>query len=106
MKTTTAARIDGLTAAEAVTGEVAIPLPHLERIAFKAQDVAEMLNVPLSRVRRHTRARLFPCHRMGTRMIRYTREDIAKYLERCAQPGFPKRNSLNIPGSPGSRPNG
>jgi excisionase family DNA binding protein len=51
-----------------------------------ADDVAELLNVPVSRVRESTRSGAIPHVRLG-RYVRYREADVASWLELCSQPG-------------------
>jgi excisionase family DNA binding protein len=58
-----------------------------QKIAYTAEEVAQKLSLSLVTVRRHTRAGMFPCHRIG-RAVRYTETDITKYLERWEDEGY------------------
>ena len=59
-----------------------------ETIAYTAEQVADLLNLSVKTVRRHTTDGWFPCHRIGKRAIRYTRADIDSYLARWAYEGY------------------
>ena len=54
-----------------------------------AAEVAELLNVPTSWVRDHTRAGAIPHLPLG-RYVRYRREDLLAWLEVLAQGGGPR----------------
>jgi excisionase family DNA binding protein len=51
-----------------------------------ADEVAELLNVPVSWVRESTRSGAMPCVELG-RYKRYRRSDVEAWLELCSQPG-------------------
>ena len=53
---------------------------------LNAQEVAELLHVPVSWVRESTRAGAIPHVQLG-RYKRYREADVAKWLESCSQPG-------------------
>jgi excisionase family DNA binding protein len=51
-----------------------------------ADEVAELLNVPVTWVRESTRSGAMPCVELG-RYRRYEREAVLEWLEMCKQPG-------------------
>jgi excisionase family DNA binding protein len=51
-----------------------------------ADDVAKLLNVPVSWVRESTRSGAMPCVELG-RYRRYVRADVEVWLDGCKQPG-------------------
>jgi excisionase family DNA binding protein len=51
-----------------------------------ANEVADLLNVPVSWVRESTRSGAMPCVELG-RYRRYVRADVQAWLEGCKQPG-------------------
>jgi excisionase family DNA binding protein len=51
-----------------------------------ADEVAELLSVPVSWVRESTRSGAMPCVELG-RYRRYVRADVEAWLEGCKQPG-------------------
>jgi len=51
-----------------------------------ADDVAELLSVPVSWVRESTRSGAMPCVRLG-RYVRFERAAVEGWLEECRQPG-------------------
>ena len=53
-----------------------------------ANEVVELLNVPLSWVRESTRSGAMPCVELG-RYRRYARVDVEAWLDRCKKPGRP-----------------
>jgi excisionase family DNA binding protein len=53
-----------------------------------AQEVAELLAVPVSWVRESTRSGAVPCVELG-RYRRYRREDVEAWLASCSKPGRP-----------------
>lgn len=53
-----------------------------------ANEVAELLNVPVSWVRESTRSKAIPCVRLG-RYVRYELPVVEAWLEECRQPGRP-----------------
>ena len=53
-----------------------------------ADDVAELLAVPVSRVRESTRSGAMPCVELG-RYRRYRAADVEAWLEGCSRPGRP-----------------
>ena len=59
----------------------------VERMAFTAREVAEMIGVSFDTVRRATAEGLLPCRRLG-RSVRYTRADIHSYLDAHRDGGY------------------
>jgi excisionase family DNA binding protein len=53
-----------------------------------AEDVAEMLSVPVSWVRESSRSGAIPCVRLG-RYVRFVEGDVLEWLEQCKTPGRP-----------------
>jgi excisionase family DNA binding protein len=53
-----------------------------------ANEVAAMLNVPVSWVREHTRSGAIPHQPLG-RYVRYDEADVLAWLQECKQPGRP-----------------
>jgi excisionase family DNA binding protein len=53
-----------------------------------AEEVAELLAVPVSWVRESTRSGAMPCIELG-RYRRYRREAVERWLEECSKPGRP-----------------
>ena len=53
-----------------------------------ANEVADLLNVPVSWVRESTRSRAMPCVRLG-RYVRFERDAVIAWLKECRQPGRP-----------------
>jgi excisionase family DNA binding protein len=53
---------------------------------LNASEVANLLNVPESWVREHTRSGAMPCVELG-RYRRYVLKDVLKWLEGCKRPG-------------------
>ena len=51
-----------------------------------AEEVAELLAVPVSWVRESSRSGAIPCVRLG-RYVRFERESVLSWLEECKQPG-------------------
>jgi len=51
-----------------------------------ADDVAELLAVPVSWVRESTRSGAMPCVRLG-RYVRFERAAVEAWLEECRRPG-------------------
>jgi excisionase family DNA binding protein len=62
-----------------------------------ADEVAELLSVPVSWVRESTRSGAMPCVPLG-RYRRYDRVDVEAWLRECKQPGRPiglRRQTMN-----------
>jgi excisionase family DNA binding protein len=57
-----------------------------ERLLLTAEDVAELLSVPVSWVRESSRSGAIPCVRLG-RYVRFVEADVIAWLEGCKQPG-------------------
>lgn len=53
---------------------------------YTAEEIAEILNVPVSWVRESTRAGLLPHVQLG-RYRRYDRDAVLAWLEECRKPG-------------------
>jgi excisionase family DNA binding protein len=53
-----------------------------------ANEVAELLGVPVGWVREHTRSGAMPCIVLG-RYRRYDVDDVRSWLDSCKQPGRP-----------------
>jgi excisionase family DNA binding protein len=53
-----------------------------------AEEVAELLAVPVSWVSESTRSGAMPCIELG-RYRRYRREAVERWLEECSKPGRP-----------------
>lgn len=56
---------------------------------LRAQEVAELLNVPIGWVREHTRAGNLPCVPLG-RYVRYRRSSVLAWLDEQESGGGPK----------------
>jgi excisionase family DNA binding protein len=48
-----------------------------------AQDVADVLRVPRRTVYSFIDQGLLPCRRVGSRLLRFTEEDLHEFLRRC-----------------------
>ena len=57
---------------------------------LNAEEVAKLLNVPVSWVRESTRSGAMPVVELG-RYRRYRWEDVEAWLESCSRPGRPVR---------------
>jgi excisionase family DNA binding protein len=67
-----------------------------------AQEVAELLNVPVGWVREHTRNGALPVVTLG-RYRRYLEADVRAWVESCRTPGRPVTFRKQPPGTPWAR---